>query len=299
MVIRRLASSVAQLMYPVKPMPGMLSGRTIDIEHWRKVETIFPVQGWQKEHTRFLVEANEARLVEVQDGRKVFATLDSHGFELFESPTSVQDFNAKGYEQVYRDETARLLSSVLPSVACVVPFHSLIRDSRRDNLDSAKGPKSFSSKAHAPVSRVHGDYTADNAPLRFKELKNKGLISPTATSYAIVNTWRSISPHPVRSKPLAVLDASTVHEESVFAYALVHADKVGYNNSIAFDPNHKWTYFPDMTREEILIFFTFDGRSEPPRYVFHTAIDLPSSESNGNPHPRHSIEVRSLVAFEE
>lgn len=294
-----MASSVAQLMYPVKPMPGMLSGRMIDVEHWRKVETIFPVQAWQEERTAFLVEANEPRLVEVQDGRKVVATLESHGFELFKSPTSVQDFNAQEYERVYHDETAQLLSCALPSVACVVPFHSLIRDSRRDNLDSAKGPKSFSSRAHAPVSRVHGDYTAENAPLRFNELKARGLIPPTATSFAIVNTWRSISPHPVRSKPLAVLDASTVDEDSVFAYALVHADKVGYNNSIAFDPNHKWTYFPDMTRDEILIFFTFDGRSEPPRYVFHTAIDLPSSESNGTVPPRHSIEVRSLVAFED
>jgi len=151
--------------------------------------------------------------------------------------------------------------------------------------------------AHAPVSRVHGDYTESNAPLRLAELQGKGLVPPEARNYTIVNTWRNIAPHPVASKPLALLDATTVDPDSVFTYALVCDDKVGFNNSVGFDPNHHWIYYPDISSNELLVFYTFDGRRHPPRFVFHTAFDFDHTPPHAP--PRHSIEVRSLVLFHD
>lgn len=286
------ATTSARLTYPVRPPAGMLSGRVVDGDHWRKVETIFPVERWSAE-TSLLADANEAVRVDLADGRASRPTLQAQGFQLFEAPTAAADFDVPGSVDAYRSETVELLSRIFPEALCVVPFHSLIRDSRRDNLDSSKGPKSFADQAHAPVERVHGDYTDRNAPLRLAELTAQGLVPAGGRSYAIVNTWRSVSPAPVLTKPLAVLDAGLAAPEDLFPYALVHGDKVGYNNAIAFDPKHTWTYFPAMTKDEVLVFFTFDGTRSPPRYVFHTAFDL--DEEDGP--PRHSIEVRSLVVL--
>jgi len=187
----------------------------------------------------------------------------------------------------------------------VVPFHWLVRDSRRDNLDSSKGPASFEGSAHAPVLRVHGDYTASNAPLRFAELQQRGMLdaswTPDTKSWAIVNVWRSIGDAPIASKPLALLDASTVADarNDVFPYALV-ADEVGlvgYNNSIAYDARHRWVYFPQMNKNEALVFFTYDSDAGK-RQVFHTAVDV-EAPSTAAPAPRHSVEVRSLVVFRD
>lgn len=285
----------AQVTYPIRPPEAhMVSGRVIDSEHWSKVETIFPIQQWQQASTEMLFDKNESREVGIRDGRLVSPTLEKNGFQLFTFPSVACE---EGFDKdAYYEETKAFLSAAVPGAKEIVPFHHLIRDSRRDNLDSSKGPKS--EVAHAPVSRVHGDYTTENAPMRLSQLQEQGRVeAKDVKNYAIINTWRSIGDVPVRSKPLALLDASSLDFEAVFPYALVHDTLVGYNYSVAFDPAHKWSYFPKMKSDELLAFFTFDGRQQPPRLVFHTAIEEPM-DHRSNPPPRVSVEVRSLITFD-
>ena len=118
--------------------------------------------------------------------------------------------------------------------------------------------------------------------------------------WSIVNVWRSMSPHPIEERPLALLDARTVDQGALWPYSLVHAPsaEVGENNSVAFSEEHRWYYYPKQTIDEALVFYTFDGAVPgKPRFVFHTAFDPPPTETP--PPPRVSIEARCLAVFED
>ena len=57
-----------------------------------------------------------------------------------------------------------------------------------------------------------------------------------------------------------------------------------------YSPNHRWVYFPNLTRDEVLVFTIFDsldGDDFIP--TMHTAIDLPGSDGL---QLRESCEIR-------
>ncbi len=61
---------------------------------------------------------------------------------------------------------------------------------------------------------------------------------------------------------------------------------------IAHNPAHRWHWFPDMTRDEAIIFKTSDSEYDNP--VPHVAFD--NILAPAGCHPRASIEMRA-VAF--
>ncbi len=75
---------------------------------------------------------------------------------------------------------------------------------------------------------------------------------------------------------------------------------VSYNSpevySVAFNPEHRWFYFPRMERDEALLLKCYDssldGRA---RWTAHTAFDDPTSPAD--PVPRESIEARTIAFF--
>ena len=312
----------AILTYPCPPPSSSLcqSGRLIDEEHWTKVAGIFPIERNHLEEDLHLDDTSHSCKVYVQDGRRQQPSLNKEGFTLVStSPTRVDDFaNHEEVERLYLPETTLVVEKAVQAAtsvkpAAVVPFHWLVRDSRRSNYDSSKGPITFNGQSHAPVCRVHGDYTVENAPLRFIELQEKGLLPPEwdlATSHwGIMNVWRNVSDTPIRSMPLAVLDCTSISLDEIFQYWLVRQDgsQIGRNLAISYKDNHRWLYFPAMEKSEALVFFTFEhlrtSNSTKPRSVFHTAFEtLDSSETmkgeNETPPYRVSIETRCLVVFE-
>jgi hypothetical protein len=60
-------------------------------------------------------------------------------------------------------------------------------------------------------------------------------------------------------------------------------------------PDHRWWYFPDMTRDEILLFALNDSDQSRAWRVPHTAFHDPTA---GATEPRHSIEFRTIAYFE-
>jgi hypothetical protein len=239
----------------------------------------------------------------ILNGREQGPSLDKEGYTLSPNvPTTVQDFaNVPEVEETYLPEVERTVRAAFTSnggvhLEAVVPFHWLVRDARRDNYDSSKGPSTFRGTAHAPVARVHGDYTVENGPLRFAELQARGLLpaewDPATAHWGIVNVWRSVGDVPVATKPLAVLDVTSVQAEDVFQYWLVAGGssggdpRIGRNLAVSHNPGHRWMYFPQMTNQEALLFFTFEhlgakpaSDKAVPRTVFHTAFD-PQDETS-------------------
>ena len=66
---------------------------------------------------------------------------------------------------------------------------------------------------------------------------------------------------------------------------------------IAYHPAHVWFYFPEMTRDEALVFKVFDSdESKPARFTAHTAFDDPNTPEDG--WARESIETRTFAFFD-
>ena len=93
------------------------------------------------------------------------------------------------------------------------------------------------------------------------------------------NVWRNASATPVRSKPLAVCDVRSVPQEALGTYFLVEGGdksprRMGQNLKLHYSPGHAWWYYPQMTKDEALVFYTYDGREpESPRFTLHSAFD--------------------------
>ena len=116
--------------------------------------------------------------------------------------------------------------------------------------------------------------------------------------FAYYNVWRALSPPP-QDIPLAVCDARTVSRSD-----LVDADSIldtpGEPDSSAvvvvvrYSPLHRWSYFPGMNRDEVLVFKSHDSDPGQPHQVPHTAFKDPTCPP-GVEH-RTSVEMRA-VAF--
>lgn len=73
--------------------------------------------------------------------------------------------------------------------------------------------------------------------------------------------------------------------------------RMGMNLSLHYSPAHRWSYFPRMTRDEALVFYTYDGRADEPRFTFHAAFD-PLPDTAPDAPPRVAMIVRCAALFE-
>jgi len=148
----------------------------------------------------------------------------------------------------------------------------------------------------APVYIVHNDYTEASGPRRVRDLLPAGEAEARLQRRFIeVNVWRPIR-GPVKASPLALADSSTIPAEDFVRCDLVYEDRVGEIYHGVYNPAHRWSYFPDMEREEAVLIKCYDsakdGRS---RFSLHTAFEDPRTPA-GAP-PRESIEVRMFAFF--
>mmetsp|Transcript_55367 Transcript_55367/g.177598 ORF Transcript_55367/g.177598 Transcript_55367/m.177598 type:complete len:579 (+) Transcript_55367:50-1786(+) len=280
-----------QLNYQQPPLPGKTTGRYINQPDKGDVED-------RVEPASTLM--HDAR------GLTPEATLESHGFALRTWPTSVRDFqDDKEVVQTYYEEMIELVKRA-SGASRVYVFDHTLRETGATSLNAEEGGKA------APVPRVHCDYTAAGAPRRLQQLGEKGifsrvkrrLLAPAEVDalangrFAFINVWRSISDEsPVQQLPLAVCDENTVRPSDRFLYELRFPDRTGENYSLQFSEEHKWYYYPEMVKDECLIFKVYDKKESGPRFVFHTAFTDPRTPP-GAP-PRRSLEVRTIAFFEK
>jgi hypothetical protein len=117
--------------------------------------------------------------------------------------------------------------------------------------------------------------------------------------WALYNVWRCVTPPP-QDIPLAVCDARTVSPADEVTVAAVTAvrgagdyrhDTTGYARA----DGHRWCWFRDMTRDEVLVFKAHDTDPHRPGRVPHTAFTDPTCPP-GTP-TRASVELRFLAVF--
>lgn len=228
----------------------------------------------------------ESRKVFIQDGRP-FAdafSIDREGFALVPHATKVADlYDEVALKNTYYPETEALLKAET-GASKVVIFDHTIRTSHNQ-------PRGVGLPREA-VLRVHNDYTLKSGPQRVRDLVPEEAEARLKKRFAIINVWRPIV-GPLQQFPLALGDAASLRADEVLATDLIYPDRVGEIYSIAHNPSQRWFYFPEMSRDEVVLLKTFDSDPARARFSAHGAFADPNF-----PNPevlRESIEIRALV----
>jgi hypothetical protein len=215
--------------------------------------------------------------------------LEPQGFELCEHRSSIRDFaDARAVAKRYSPEIRQLLLEVSGADAVAVNPHGILRFSER----SAQSGRLDNSR---PARFVHVD-VSDATAAMFAARSNPTPLR-RVRRYCHYNVWRVWSAPP-QDVPLAVCDAGTVKPaDLVAADAIFDAPGVpewSFEGLVVKgSPMHRWVWFPDMDRDQVLVFKTNDSDPTRAHCVPHVAFDDPSCPA-GVP-PRTSIEMRGIA----
>ena len=151
--------------------------------------------------------------------------------------------------------------------------------------------------ARPTVKGVHNDYTETSAPRRLREIVGDAEAERRFKKrWAIIQVWRPIR-GTVMIDPLGICDGRSIPQKGFILVERRYKYRTGEVYHIAHDPAHEWFYFPQMTRNEALVFKVFDSdASKPSRFTAHSAFDDPATPA-GAP-PRESIETRTFAFWD-
>lgn len=143
--------------------------------------------------------------------------------------------------------------------------------------------------------------------------------------WAIVNTWAPIGTKVTRD-PLAFCDFRSVDENDFrtvvanlppkgegeygnVSQNMAHQPRYEYNlngeraaryevTNMAYNPNQKWYYAPEMTPDEAWVFKIFDSKKDGrARCAVHSSFPLAHQPVQGD--PRTSVELRAFVFWDD
>jgi hypothetical protein len=214
-------------------------------------------------------------------------SLEREGFIFVNHETKMKNFyDEDEIRSVYYKETEELVKHTSGAKRVVVFDHTL-----RSADHATREEKQIS----GPVRNAHNDYTDWSGPQRVRDLLPDEAEELLKRRFAIVQTWRPIN-RAVQREPLAIADARSMGTKEMIPSARIYPNRVGETAHMTFNPDHVWYYFPNMQRNEAIVFKTFeserDGRA---RWTAHCAFDDPASPPDAP--PRESIEMRTLAFF--
>jgi hypothetical protein len=224
--------------------------------------------------------------MEVTDARHIDEafTLDEHGFRFLNHKTKISDFdNDSNIRENYYPEISALVKAITGASQVEIIDHTIRLSERRDGIRGI-------------ATHVHNDYTEQSAPQRLIEhLGDIAGASFLKRRVMQLNIWRPLT-EPVRVAPLAIADGSRVSRRDLVNCQLIYPDRIGEIYEVKHNPEHRWYYFSDMTKDEVILIKGYDslldGRT---RFTPHTAFHHPDTNA-GDP-PRKSIEVRTIINF--
>ena len=241
------------------------------------------------------VITRDRRTVRIEDARSrpQPPSLTQEGFALLPHESTVADFHdPQELARVYEPEMERLVTEVSGADKVVICGPVILRFSQA-------APDSTGLHILRPGRFVHIDMS-DSIVAAFTERWRPRNDGRTVRRFAYYNIWRVLSPPP-QDIPLALCDARSVSPSD-----MVDADSImdvpGKPESstvivvavVKHNTRHRWSYFPNLRRDEVLVFKSNDSDPHQPRQVPHSAFRDPSCPPSAA--PRASIEAR-VVAF--
>jgi len=214
-------------------------------------------------------------------------SLDKQAFILTHHDTEVRDFcDEAELKATYYREVEELVKRETGASKVVVFDHTL-----RSGDEGEREQRLL----REPVLQAHNDYTEWSGPNRVRELLPDEAERLLERRFAIIQVWRAIN-QPIRSNPLAVADARSVAPDDLLIAERRYPHRIGQTYRLKYNAAHRWFYFPEMRRDEALVFKVYDSQKDGrARFTPHTAIDDPSTPP-GAP-PRQSIEARTIAFF--
>ena len=233
----------------------------------------------------------ELREMTIRDGRPLRDTfeLDVHGFVFVDHHTKVKEFTDEAERQRVYDPEVQALVKKHSGASDVVVFDHTIRTSDEESQRV--------SGARSTVKGVHNDYTERSAPIRLREIVGDAEAERRLTKrWAIIQVWRPIR-RPVMIDPLGICDGRSIPQQGFIKVERRYKYRTGEVYHIAYNPSHVWYHFPQMTRDEALVFKVFDSDTGvPSRFTAHSAFDDPATPPDAP--PRESIETRTFAFFD-
>ena len=224
-------------------------------------------------------------LKNVTDARAIKTSLDEEGFVLENHVSQVEDFyDASEVEEKYYPEIRDLARRITDAKAFRILGHIT-----RNEAEAEEGKRLGAHRL------VHNDFT----PALMDTIRNfvkdpdhlQGRI-------AIFNVWRRFDTG-LSHAPLAVCDSRSISRQD-----LLPTDLHNYGGRTEFQleiyqsmnsEEHRWFYYPQMTRDEVLVFRTFDTAMDPFVPTLHSAFDHPDCPVDIP--TRESIETRVLCFY--
>jgi len=227
----------------------------------------------------------------VHNGRPLRDTFafDTHGFVFVDHRTEVKDFTDEAERKRVYDPEVQALIKKHSGASDVIVFDHTIRVSDEEMQKAVD--------ARPTVKSVHNDYTEASAPRRLREIVgNEEAERRLKKRWAIVQVWR-----PIRGKvlidPLGICDGRSIPQQGFIRVERRYKYRTGEVYHIAHNPSHRWFYFPQMERDEALVFKVFDSDArKPSRFTAHSAFDDPATRADAP--PRESIETRTFAFFD-
>jgi len=232
---------------------------------------------------------HELMRMEIRNGRLLAdrLSLEREGFVFVEHKTKVGDFfEPEQLTSIYYPEIEQLIKNTSGASRVTIFDHTL-----RSGDETEREAKLI----REPVLSAHNDYTEWSGPNRVREVFPEEADKLLAGRFAIIQVWRAIN-QPIQKNPLAVADAKSIAMEDFMVAERRYPHRVGQTYRLKFSPNHRWFYFPEMRRDEALVFKVYDSEKDGrARFTPHTSFHDPNSPPSAP--ARQSIEVRAFAFF--
>ncbi|HEX6158732.1 MAG TPA: CmcJ/NvfI family oxidoreductase [Thermoanaerobaculia bacterium] len=219
-------------------------------------------------------------------------SLEREGFTMLPHRSTVTDFGDVRQHAVYCEELAQLLREVTGAPLVFVSPTVVLRS--RSHPRYSEGVV-----ADRVADVVHCDRTDRSVWSEAgRALQHYGIDTPPEGRLVSYNLWRTLTPPP-QDFPLALCDLRTVREEQLVR-GLSTGNPVNRVEAVEFylslyDPEQRWCWFSNLTRDEVLVFQQYDSAASGPSGVLHTAFRDPSCTKAAA--PRVSVEARAYVFF--
>ena len=237
----------------------------------------------------------------IRDGRPVQDqfTLDRNGFMITGHASAVTDFTDRAeVDRVYPGEVAEFVRSRTGADRVATLGWTLRRST---------APGQSASQPQAAL--VHDDFSVAGGRRRAQSAYASYFPDRPGFRRALITSLGRVFSPPPQDWPLALCDYSSVgpgegldnrmyfvDQIPADLYTEMPADAPGASGfEFHHNPGHQWWYFPDMTRDEILLFTLNDSDQSRAWRVPHSAfLDRTARAAQ----PRHSIEFRTIAYFE-
>lgn len=219
-------------------------------------------------------------------------SLAREGFALVPHRSSVTELRDPQTHAAYAAEVEQLVGALTGAPLVFVHPKMVLRSREHPHYDGEV-------IADRVAEVVHADRTDSSVRAEARgALLHHGIEAMPEGRLASYNVWRALTPPP-QDFPLALCDLRTVRKEHlVRAVSMRNPASDGADLDfylVLFDPAHRWCYFSDLTRDEVLVFRQYDSATAGPPGCPHTAFRDPTATRPSA--TRLSIEARAYVFF--